>query len=200
MDIALYGGSFNPAHVGHHLVAALVLATQPVDELWFVPTYKHMLGKELLDFEHRLEMCRLMARDLPRTSVCRAEQRLAKQPGFVGSRTIDLVKYVQEEWPNDRFRLILGSDLVDSFTTWEGWAEIVEIAPPIVVRRDGYDLPALAAHAVVPDISSTMVKKRIVDGEDFRQLVHQDVADYIVKHGLYDVFGRGQLMRTLMPQ
>lgn len=58
--IAIYGGSFDPPHVGHLLVATHVLATQPVDELWFVPTHTHMLGKQLTEFTHRLAMTKLL--------------------------------------------------------------------------------------------------------------------------------------------
>ena len=54
-EIALFGGSFDPPHVGHLLAAAYVLATEPVDELWFVPVLQHPLGKPLLaSFEHRV--------------------------------------------------------------------------------------------------------------------------------------------------
>src|SRR5712691_8284670 len=54
MEIALFGGSFDPPHVGHLLAAAYVLATEPVDELWFVPVFGHPLGKPLhAPFEHR---------------------------------------------------------------------------------------------------------------------------------------------------
>src|SRR5690349_7672674 len=104
MKIAIYGGSFNPAHIGNQLVAAFVLASEDIDELWFTPTYKHMLGKNLIAFDHRIEMVRLMARMFGnRASVSRAEQRLSKQPGYVGSRSIDLVRYLKDEWPNDEF-------------------------------------------------------------------------------------------------
>ncbi len=187
MKIALYGGSFNPAHIGHHLVASLVLATADVDELWFVPTYKHMLGKNLLDFEHRLEMCRIMAKDLPRASVSRAEQRLAKVPGFIGSKTVDLVRYLQDEWPNDRFRLVIGSDLVESSRSWEEWDVIEKLAPPIVVSRAGYAkyMVAGARAVVVPDVSSTDVKAALGRGEDVSDLMPRDVLAYIEENGLY---------------
>ncbi len=190
MKIAIYGGSFNPPHTGHQLVAALVLATTNIDELWFMPTYKHMLGKELLDFEHRFEMVRLMAKMFGnRASVSRAEQRLGKQPGFVGSRTIDLIRYLREEWPNDTFHLIMGSDLIEQFKTWEGSEEILAHAPPIVVDRAGYasESPLASHRLVLPDVSSTLVKKALVAGENVRRLVPRDVLAYINHHGLYQL-------------
>jgi nicotinate-nucleotide adenylyltransferase len=62
--IALFGGSFNPPHVAHQLVALYVLETQPIDELWIVPVYTHALGKQLADYEHRVAMCELAAAPL----------------------------------------------------------------------------------------------------------------------------------------
>ncbi|HEY6038658.1 MAG TPA: hypothetical protein VIV58_30455, partial [Kofleriaceae bacterium] len=91
--IALFGGSFNPPHVAHQLVALYVLETQPVDELWFVPTFVHPFHKQLVPYEDRLAMCELAAAPLgPRVKVSRAEQELAQQPDFVASRTFDLVE------------------------------------------------------------------------------------------------------------
>ena len=61
-EIALFGGSFDPPHVGHLLAAAYVLATEPVDELWLVPVFEHPLGKKpAAPFEHRVELCERLA-------------------------------------------------------------------------------------------------------------------------------------------
>ena len=188
MKIAIYGGSFDPVHIGHQLAATLVLATEDVDELWFTPTFKHMGGKTLLDYEHRFAMVRILARQFGgRASVSRAEQRLSRQPGFAGSFTVDLVRAIKEEWPNDEFRFILGSDLVEQSKTWEGWPEVVEKAPPLVVCRAGYTahLPPDARRIVVPDVSSTDVKAALQRGEDVSKLVPREVLAYIHQHGLY---------------
>lgn len=190
MNIAVYGGSFNPAHTGHQMVAAWVLATQDVDELWFMPTYQHMDGKQLLDFEHRFQMVRIMSKMFGnRASVSRAEQRLAKQPGFKGSATVNLVNYIRDEFPTDRFRLVIGSDLLDSFVTWDGWADIIEQAPPIVVHRAGYSTPnqyQLGLHFILPDVSSTSVKASILAGDNVDALVPREVLAYIRDNGLYE--------------
>jgi nicotinic acid mononucleotide adenylyltransferase len=86
--VALFGGSFNPPHAAHQLVALYVLETQPVDELWFVPTYAHPFGKQLATYEHRIAMCELAAAALgPRARVSQVEAELAARPGFVASRT-----------------------------------------------------------------------------------------------------------------
>src|SRR5688572_24594823 len=102
--VGLFGGSFNPPHVAHALVALYVLETQPVDELWFVPVYAHAFGKDLAPYEHRVAMCKLVAQALgPRVKVSRAEEELANKPGFTVSRTLDLIDHLAR--PDTSFRL-----------------------------------------------------------------------------------------------
>src|SRR5215813_12618933 len=109
--VALFGGSFNPPHVAHQLVALYVLETQPVDELWFVPTFAHPFGKQLADYEHRIAMCELTAAALgDRARVSRAEAELAARPGFVASHTLDLVEHVAARGVAPR--LVIGSDIL----------------------------------------------------------------------------------------
>ncbi len=184
--IAIYGGSFDPPHVGHLLVAAHVLATQPIDVLWFVPTHTHMLGKPLTAFAHRFEMTRRLTAPLQRrTRVDNAEAMLAARPGFKGSLTVELIRYLRAECPQDTFRFVVGSDLVGQCPTWEGWDEIVATAPPIVVNRAGYVSAAAPHQLTLPDVSSSAVRAAFAAGEDVSQLVPYTVLEYIQAHGLY---------------
>lgn len=184
--IAIYGGSFDPPHVGHLLVAAHVLATQPVDALWFVPTHTHMLGKPLTAFAHRFEMTRRLVTTLQlRTCVDDAEATLATRSGFKGSLTVELIRYLRAECPQDTFRFVVGSDLVGQCPTWEGWDEIVAQAPPIVVSRAGYASAATPHQLTLPDVSSSAVRAAFAAGENVSQLVPSAVLEYIQAHGLY---------------
>jgi nicotinate-nucleotide adenylyltransferase len=80
--VALYGGSFNPAHVAHQMVALYVLETAAVDQLWLLPAYEHALGKPLAPFADRLAMCQLAAAALgPRVIVSDIERTLAGRAG-----------------------------------------------------------------------------------------------------------------------
>ena len=77
--IALFGGSFNPPHLAHSLVALYVLETAPVDELWITPTFRHAFGKDLASYDDRIAMCELAAAALgPRVRVSRAEEDAAR--------------------------------------------------------------------------------------------------------------------------
>src|SRR3954471_11261672 len=103
-EVALFGGSFDPPHVGHLLAAAYVLATEPVDELWFVPVLQHPFAKPLVaPYEHRVGLCERIAAELPGARVSRAEQESGQ------TRTIDLLEWLDGKHPGLRWTLVLGT-------------------------------------------------------------------------------------------
>jgi nicotinate-nucleotide adenylyltransferase len=188
--VALFGGSFNPPHVAHQMVALYVLETQPVDELWFVPTYAHPFGKPLVDYVHRIAMCELAAAALgPRAQVSRAEAELAARPGFVTSHTLDLVDHAIEA--GHAPRLVIGADIVHDAARWHRWDDVVARAPPIVVGRGGHAPPPAAAavapaRVTMPEISATHVRDLLARGDSgVAGLVPRDVLRYIAHHHLY---------------
>jgi nicotinate-nucleotide adenylyltransferase len=184
--VALFGGSFNPPHVAHQLAALYVLETQPVDELWFVPTFAHPFGKQLADYEHRIAMCELAAAPLgPRARVSRAEADLAARPGFVASRTLDLIDHVIASGRAPR--LVVGSDILAETAKWYRWSDVVARAPLIVVGRGGRPGPSgPAAEITMPEISATRVRELLAGGSsDVTGLVPRDVLRYIAQHRLY---------------
>jgi nicotinate-nucleotide adenylyltransferase len=162
--VALFGGSFNPPHVAHQLVALYVLETQPVDELWFVPVFEHVFGKRLAPFEDRVAMCELAARALgPRVRVDRSEQVLAVRPGFAGSRTFDLIGHLRATVPGIEPRLVIGTDILGETELWHRWDDVVAAAPLIVIGRTGHPLGAgsVATGVAMPEISSTAIREAI---------------------------------------
>src|SRR5712692_673727 len=115
-EIALFGGSFDPPHVGHLLAAAYVLGTEPIDELWLVPVFEHPLGKKLAaPFEHRVELCRKLAASLPRARVSRAEQESGE------ARTVDLLEWLHRKHTGTKFALVLGTDLNAERPQWKSF-------------------------------------------------------------------------------
>ena len=185
MTVALFGGSFNPVHAAHQLVALYVLETQAIDELWFVPTYVHPFGKPLEKYEHRVAMCELAAAPLgPRVRVSRAEEDLALRPGFVASRTIDLIEMLAEQHPGETFRLVIGSDILRETDKWHRWDAVAAAAPPIVIARPGF--PG-GEGVEMPDISATHIRELLARGDEAASvLVPRSVLRYIAAHALYD--------------
>src|SRR5713226_643265 len=205
-EIALFGGSFDPPHVGHLLAAAWVLATEPVDELWFVPVHEHPLGKKMAaPFEHRVELCQLAIADLglKRARVSRIEEDLGGE-----GRTVDLLEHLHQRRPGDRFALVLGTDLKLERAQWKRFERIQELARIIEVWRGGYPHavgtriaepplinPAGTRIAAPPlimspnvallEISSTQIRAALSTGADISRLVPRAVLDAIRAAGTY---------------
>jgi len=188
--LALYGGSFNPPHVAHQLVALYVLETQPVDELWFVPTYVHSLGKALAPYDDRVTMCELACSALGggRAKVSRAEETLAMRPGFTSSHTLDLVDYAIELGYAPR--LVVGTDILAETHKWYRWDDVATRAPLIVIGRTGYPVPdgGQVTGVTMPEISATHVRTLIAAGDDtaLESLLPASVLRYIAQRNLYD--------------
>lgn len=186
--IGLFGGSFNPPHVAHQLVGLYVLETL-VDEVWFVPTYQHAFGKQLMAYDHRVAMCELACAPLgARARVSRAEQELAHKPDFVASRTIDLIDHLGASFPDTELRLVVGADILGETDKWHRWDDVVAKAPLIVIGRGGYELPAgsVATGVTMPEVSATRVRELLAARDPgVAALLPQAVLRYIGRHGLY---------------
>jgi nicotinate-nucleotide adenylyltransferase len=178
MRVAFFGGSFNPPHVAHQLVALYVLETAAVDELWLVPCRKHPFDKALAPYDHRLRMCTLAAAALgPRVQVSDVEGRLGGD-----SRTLITLKALRAEFPHHEFSLVVGADLEPELPTWYGAEELLRDFPRIVVGRGGY---AGGGGLAMPAVSSTEVRARLARGDSVAALLPHAVASYIREHGLY---------------
>ncbi len=182
MRLAVFGGSFNPPHVGHVLGATWVLACGEVDGVVVTPVFGHPFAKKLAPFEHRVEMCRLGLGWLPGVEVSEVEATLDAP-----SLTVHTLRYLARQRPDARLRLVVGADVLNETESWTEWDEIVRLAPPLVLGRVGFD-HADAPAPVLPDVSSTRVRELVASGTDdsaLRALVPRAVLDYVRRHGLY---------------
>jgi nicotinate-nucleotide adenylyltransferase len=178
MRVAFFGGSFNPPHVAHQLVALYVLETAAVDELWIVPCSKHPFDKALAPFEHRLRMCEMAAAALgPRARVSDIEARLGGE-----SRTLLTLRALAAERPDCEFHLVIGADIEPELPSWYGASELVRSFPRIVVGRTGFDGGSLLA---MPAVSSTEVRTLLAQGRSVAGLVPRSVEAYLRQHRLY---------------
>lgn len=174
MRIAVYGGSFNPPHVAHAMVAAYLLWTDQADEVWLVPVYRHAFepwhNKALAPYDERLRWCQAMAADVDdRIRVCDVERDLPT-PSF----TIETLRALRERHPDHAFRLVVGADVLPTLPKWRDWASIEAEFSPILVGREGY--PSPPGTVDFPDVSSTAIREYLARGEAVGGLVTRGVA------------------------
>ena len=181
MNVAIFGGSFNPPHVAHVMACELVVARRDVDRLLVVPTFRHPFAKELAPYDDRVRMCELATAGIDGVEVSRVEEELGGE-----SRTLRTLEHLADEHPGWRLRLVVGADILGEAHKWFGFEAIRAIAPLIVLGRAGVDAPD-AAPAVLPRVSSTAVRAA-VKGGDWRAVgdaVPAAVVAYIRERGLY---------------
>lgn len=179
--VALLGGSFNPPHIAHQMACLVALESVGADEVWMVPTYRHVFGKELAPFDHRVAMCeRAIAVFGGRASVCRVEAEL----GGDASRTYDTLLALGHRYPERRFRLLVGSDILAESERWYRWDEVERLGDLIVLERPGYP-SARALPPALPPVSATEIRERLREGGAPQGLLPRGVWDYIRKEGLY---------------
>ncbi|WP_084365795.1 nicotinate-nucleotide adenylyltransferase [Rhizobium sp. RU36D] len=140
MVVGLFGGSFNPPHEGHKLVAEIALRRLGLKQLWWMVTPGNPLKshKELAPLADRLAMSEAMADD-PRIKVTAFEQALGTS---YTARTLD---HVKARNPHARFIWIMGADNLKSFHHWQQWQRIVTTFPIAVIDRPGSTLSYLSS-------------------------------------------------------
>jgi nicotinate-nucleotide adenylyltransferase len=186
MKIGLLGGSFNPPHIGHILVAQQVLDFTDLDEIWFLPAYKHTFDKPLAPIASRLAMVTLLKVKNTRLSTLESDYKL-------DGNTINLLPILKKEYKDDSFTFIIGSDQLPTFHKWGSWEKLLTQQKFLVVERAGYPLIPLYKGMqvlknpafITTNISSSMVRHRVKKNLSIEYLVPPTIATYIKKHNLY---------------
>jgi len=177
--VALFGGSFNPPHIGHVLAVAYLLSATEAEAVWTIPVFEHAFGKDLAPYDDRRRMCDLAFGWLPCVRVLDIERELGGE-----SRTLFTVEALGARYPDVALRLAIGSDVLGDLPQWHRFDRIAELAPPIVLGRTGHphdDAPV----AVLPEVSSTEVRNAVRAGEALSGRVTRAVEGYIAERGLY---------------
>jgi len=191
MKVGIFGGSFNPPHLAHLIVAERIRDQFALDEVLWIPGYRppHKSEAGLAAPEHRLAMTRLATDDHPAFSVSDQEIRRGGT-----SYTVHTVRALQEAHPESAFSLIIGEDSLQQFGAWHEPEEIVARVPLIVYPRPG--LPPTApdarfrhrvqfADAPLLHISGTAIRALCYRERSIRYLVPDAVRAYIEAHRLY---------------
>ncbi|HEU4994682.1 MAG TPA: nicotinate-nucleotide adenylyltransferase [Gemmatimonadaceae bacterium] len=192
MRLAIFGGSFDPPHVGHLLAAQDAFEQLSLDRLVFVPaaTQPLKVGRTVASASQRLAMVRLLVDGDPRFEVSPVE---VERSGL--SFTVDTLEHFTAAHPGAELFLLVGADVLDTFSQWREPEQIAKLAHLVVLERVGdrpASLPAgLEGRRVerLPtrrmDVSSTEIRERVRAGKSIRGFVMDSVAAFIARDGLY---------------
>jgi nicotinate-nucleotide adenylyltransferase len=191
MKLGVFGGTFDPPHLGHLVVAQEVHSRLGLDTVLWVPAAipPHKTGQAITAGPIRLEMVRAAIKGDDRFEASDTELR-RDGPSY----TVDTLRQLRDERPHDELFLIVGADQLAELSTWREPEAILELATLVGFARDGEApaAPEAARIVAVPrlDISSTEVRARWARGEAVRYLVHGEVEAIMGRERLYSA-GRG---------
>ncbi|MFH1338451.1 MAG: nicotinate-nucleotide adenylyltransferase [Candidatus Omnitrophota bacterium] len=187
MKTGILGGTFNPIHLGHLILAEEVRQKIRLDKVIFVPANlpPHKENGEIIPAYHRMKMLKLAIKPNPYFSASDIE---IKKEGR--SYTIDTVKELTKLYPDDELYFIIGSDLVKYLSEWKDVKEIIALVKFIVATRPGFPLENLPSYMTTidiraVDISAFEIRQCIKENRSFRYLVPESVQQYIIKKELY---------------
>lgn len=187
MRIGLFGGAFDPPHLGHLMVARILVQQKIVDEVWFVPVKQHPFGKKVEVNGHREVMLKLMIDGESNLKIERFELEHQEK-----SYSLHTLRSLSEQFPQYSFSWIIGTDNLADFHRWYQYEELLRVFSVIVYPRQGYDFvpmyDGMKAVKNMPevDVSSTQVRELLKQGKGVTGLVHPAVAQYIQEQGLYE--------------
>ena len=187
MKIGILGGTFNPIHIGHLILAEEAREKLKLDKIIFVPAYlpPHKDNSDIIDAHHRYKMVKSAIKTNRHFLVSDIE---IKRDGR--SYTIDTIKELKKIHPQDELLFIIGSDLLKYLDDWKDLGDIIKMVKFITVTRPGYLLEKIPAYITTVairavDVSAFEVRKAIKENRSFRYLVPEKVLSYINKYGLY---------------
>ena len=193
MKIGIFGGSFNPIHSGHAIIAHHIISSGAVDRLWLmvspVNPLKVGLEQQVADTD-RLRMVEMVTRPLENVETSAFEFTMPKP-----SYTIDTLNALQAKFPDDEFYLVTGADNWVIFDRWRNSEEILAKYHLLVYPRLGYDVVipeelrdrVSLVDAPIIELSSTAVRERLAQGLSVRYYVPDEVLSYIERKGLYRI-------------
>lgn len=189
MKIGLFGGTFDPPHIGHLIAAQDACTALSLDRFLFIPAAvpPHKRDAGVSSQEIRLAMLKAAVAGNPAFEISETELRRTGP-----SYTVETLRQLATKFPDDELFLLIGVDQVRDFGTWREPDEIMKLARVVMVTRGGEDEPGAQSRYVTHtvnvtriDVSSTMIRARVAAGESIRYLVPDAVAEIIAREGLY---------------
>jgi nicotinate-nucleotide adenylyltransferase len=199
VKMGICGGTFDPVHIGHLAVAEMVRSGFGLDRILFIPTGKppHKNTNSVTDPVHRLNMVKCAVSTNPSFEAVSIE---VDRQGY--TYTVDTLNELHRIYPQEtEFYYIIGADVVMDLLTWKRVEEVFTLTRFIALMRPGYkntefdshiktlkrkyDINIVSFEAPLIDISSTMIRERIRNGESVKYLVSEPVEKYIRENNLY---------------
>lgn len=196
MKIGIFGGSFNPIHSGHAIIAHHIITSGAVDRLWLMVSPVNPLKadheRQVADTD-RLRMAEMVTRPLENVETSAFEFTMPKP-----SYTIDTLNALQAKFPDDELYLVIGADNWTVFDRWRNSEEILAKYHVLIYPRLGHDVVIPEAlrdrvtlvNAPIIELSSTAVRERLAQGLSVRYYVPDEVLGYIERKGLYRIGSR----------
>ena len=199
MRSGIFGGTFDPVHMGHLILAEQCRDQAKLDEVWFLPSYipPHKAGAGVTRFEQRCDMLDLAVAGHPAFRIDRIEKELP-EPSFTARTLAEL----HARHPGNEFFLLMGSDCLPDLPSWYEPRQVIELAGLVVVPRPGVmlwtaerlakalgvDVSAVRLRFVacpMIEIASRELRRAVADGMSVRYMVPRAVEEYVRERKLY---------------
>lgn len=190
MKIGIMGGSFNPIHVGHAIIANYMMQNSGIDRLWLMvsPENPFKTGQAMASEYHRLRMTEMVSRHIDGVETSAFEFSMPRP-----SYTIDTLNALQAKFPDDEFYLIIGADNWAAFDRWRAHDEIIKKFHVIIYPRQGYDVVipdelkerVSLVEAPLIEVSSSYIRSQLSQYKNMCFYLPEEIHEYIVRNKLY---------------
>lgn len=188
MKIGVFGGSFDPIHTGHAILANYIAQSGLVDELWLMVTRRNPLkDKTFASEQDRFEMARIVSDSCEKVKASDFEFHLS-----MPSYTYKTLEGLKEKFPENQFKIIIGSDSLLTFNKWRNYENIVREFEIIVYPRPHFPLPekepdnfTFLKEVPLNGLSSSFVRECVKKGWNIEFFVPEKVREYIIQKKLY---------------
>ena len=184
MHIMLFGGSFDPPHLGHWQIAHTIIEKKIANQVWFIPCYSHPFAKDLSLPKHRLNMISFLT-----NHAILINDWEIKNKGT--SYSFNTLRHFQITQPDNTFSWLIGSDQLTGFIKWKNYQDILKSTHVYVYPRKGFPFEPLYKNMIplenfpLVTISSTQVRKAVKENKSIDNLVLVKVEEYLKKEKLY---------------
>lgn len=187
MKVGILGGTFNPPHTGHLIMAEQIKDQLDLDKIFFMPTAEpphSSVNKKTISSDKRVHMLELATQENEDFEIERFEVDRGGK-----NYTYDTMKALIELYPTIDFYFIIGGDMIVDLPTWHRIDELIELVQFVGVKRPGYsvetDYPIILVDIPTIDLSSTTIRQKVGIGCSIKYLVPEAVEHYIALEGLY---------------